>query len=722
MKRFLISITYLLVALAAVNAEPRTREQVMEAALRVLNGGTLPGMHRAPAAAEAKVLAHEGPLIVVGYDKGSYAIVTDDDLLPEVLGYSASSFSDDNLNDGFRWWWRTAKASAQELIDNGTPARRVVPNSRYKREVPQMISAAWGQQEPYNNMCPLVYDFSGDVIGRTYVGCVATACTQIMYYHRYPLQGTGTYVDVQTTDIFGNPRPIKVTLEDYTYDYSLMRDTYTKGNYDAQEADEVAKLSYTVGVTFAMIYGMDGSGTFLDSAAVSLKKHFGFKNASYVSRSYSDTNSWMDRIFNELSNGRPVAYGGADDIYTIGGGGHCFVFDGYDASGLVHVNWGWNGINDGYYDVGILNPANHYFKNQQDMIIGIAPPKPEDAVESVPLSKALTLSDFESMVNESVEHGLRNVDLTDCTLEDGILPTGAFAGSMLQSISLPANLRVISDGAFANCKQLASVTFPESSAVQEFLVEDNVIYTADGSEVIEVLPYYHNNTEVIGGYTSLLMLRDGVKAVHPHAFDGCFRVKGIAIPASVQSIGAGAFSNATNLKRIWVKNRMPADVAMGAFGRIDVGYTQLAIPAGTSEIYRRSGEWAQFFRLDNVVEKGTCIKARYAFREVGESNPVFTYQMFGDYVMGEPVLRCDADESSPAGEYQIVVEMGTLSGDDIYLENGVLKVFDTTGITGISAEGKASAAYNLSGQKANRRDVVIVRKGKKVTKLSHHVK
>lgn len=33
------------------------------------------------------------------------------------------------------------------------------------------------------------------------------------------------------------------------------------------------------------------------------------------------------------------------------GGDHAFVYDGYDENGLVHVNWGWAGLDDGYFDI-----------------------------------------------------------------------------------------------------------------------------------------------------------------------------------------------------------------------------------------------------------------------------------------------------------------------------------------------------------------------------------
>ena len=61
------------------------------------------------------------------------------------------------------------------------------------------------------------------------------------------------------------------------------------------------------------------------------------------------------------------------------GYGHAFVVDGYTAEGLVHVNWGWDGLDNGYYDISLLDPKTQgmQFANYQDMIIGIQTTEPE---------------------------------------------------------------------------------------------------------------------------------------------------------------------------------------------------------------------------------------------------------------------------------------------------------------------------------------------------------
>ena len=60
----------------------------------------------------------------------------------------------------------------------------------------------------------------------------------------------------------------------------------------------------------------------------------------------------MKMIYQELNQYGPIYYAGVSD----GGGGHAFVLDGYDETGFVHINWGWGGKSDGFFDIALLNP------------------------------------------------------------------------------------------------------------------------------------------------------------------------------------------------------------------------------------------------------------------------------------------------------------------------------------------------------------------------------
>lgn len=711
----------------AAEAKPRTQTQIMQLAGETLTA-KMGNARYAPGKPMLSVAYSTKALTVVQRSGCGYAIIANDDLLPAVLAYSSTDFANDTDNPGLKWWLGAVEKAADAIVAEGRPYLRVKPDvNTFPSEVPQMMSSVWGQLEPYNNFCPLEYDAEGKLVGRTVVGCVATAMAQIMRYHKYPVHPTGTYTDMQTLDAFGHPIPLTVCLDNYTFDYSLMRDSYTPGNYVQTEADQAAALSYACGVSFAMIYGTGSSGTYSDSAVVSLKSHFGFPNAQLLDRSsFSDDESWMQIIFDELSHNRPVMYSGSDDLWTVGGGGHAFVFDGYDDEGLVHVNWGWFGRNDGYYEVDLLNPRIHSFHNSQDMIIGCEPPsQSESQIESLQAVGKINADSLRLYTEKSRTMGLRILDLSKAELEGDSLPTKAFYGSQLRKIVLPSSLVSVGDGVFGDCRNLAEVVFGDNPE-RNFVVSDNVVYTADTTEVIEVLPYYYNTESMMADYTSVFKVPSTVRKIHKYALDGCFRIQGLVISENVDHLGSCVFSHATNLKRICVRTATPPAVDVNAFDGLDIGYTQLAIPAGTSDVYMRAAGWRDFFRLDNVLEQGSNIRATDVYRYEGEENPEWKYRVFGDFVHGDPVLRCDAVKNSPVGEYPIIVERGTVEEEDVVFTNGTLHVVDkglqlpTTGIHGITLTG-SDRAYTLDGRvaptvmPAHSHGIIIVN-GKKVIK------
>ena len=56
---------------------------------------------------------------------------------------------------------------------------------------------------------------------------------------------------------------------------------------------------------------------------------------------------WCDLINIELQAGRPIPY---HDLYE----GHAWVLDGVDADGKVHMNWGFNGRFNGWFEIDAL--------------------------------------------------------------------------------------------------------------------------------------------------------------------------------------------------------------------------------------------------------------------------------------------------------------------------------------------------------------------------------
>lgn len=83
----------------------------------------------------------------------------------------------------------------------------------------------------------------------------------------------------------------------------------------------------------------------------------------------------MEIVSSELEEQRPILYCGQDPI----DGGHAFILDGINENGLVHVNWGWSGSGNGWYDINVLKPTSYGgsglgegegFNDSQSMVFG----------------------------------------------------------------------------------------------------------------------------------------------------------------------------------------------------------------------------------------------------------------------------------------------------------------------------------------------------------------
>ena len=76
-----------------------------------------------------------------------------------------------------------------------------------------------------------------------------------------------------------------------------------------------------------------------------------------------------------------------------------------------------------------------------------------------------------------------------------------------------------------------------------------------------------------------------------------------------------------------------------------------------------------------VERQKVTIAARNASRIYGDANPTFAYDVTeGSIISGEPKLSCSATTASPVGNYDIVVEKGTVSNTSVTLVNGTLTV------------------------------------------------
>lgn len=320
-------------------------------------------------------------LSVYGYEAGGYVVVSRSGAGASVIGYSDRGFSAANIPDGLEWWLRQANRTLME--GEKMSVRRASPGA-----VAPLLSTAWAQESPFNQLCPTV---GGGFWGSTtpMTGCVATAMAQVMKYFEYPAAsvGTGEY----STD----GQSFKKAATKTTFRWDKMRDRYSM-SYSQEEATAVAELMRDCGYASRMVYTANGSGANIYEAAYGLCHNMQYDSLAMRvrTRDYYRDEDWTRMIYDELTAKRPILYMAVDPEQL----GHSFVFDGIDEQGMVHVNWGWSGTANGYFDITTvqgLTPSykepyygstiKYNFYDEQAMVIGFRPqstPEPNEKYES----------------------------------------------------------------------------------------------------------------------------------------------------------------------------------------------------------------------------------------------------------------------------------------------------------------------------------------------------
>ncbi len=169
-------------------------------------------------------------------------------------------------------------------------------------------------------------------------GCVATATSQLMRYHEHP--ASYDWANMPLEPDLGTPEPQRQTIGDLCFDVAEAIDT----DYDP-----------------------DGSSASLYDADIKLVSSFGYSNSIYgVTPSIG---SVLNAIINpNLDSGKAVILGfeGPD-------GGHAVVCDGYGYNSATlyhHLNMGWDGSDDAWYNLPIVD-AYYYYDIVDDCIYNV---------------------------------------------------------------------------------------------------------------------------------------------------------------------------------------------------------------------------------------------------------------------------------------------------------------------------------------------------------------
>ncbi|MBN2018249.1 MAG: C10 family peptidase [Candidatus Cloacimonetes bacterium] len=213
------------------------------------------------------------------------------------------------------------------------------------------IEQLYDQGYPWNVYCPLDPQNGG----RSVVGCVATAMSMIVDYHRYigsaSFDDSDDYVSNYTTPyIYIDNDHNSLDFPSFS-ELNLLLDqlrTFYQTNTPLDNQMK-AVISVACGFSVEMKYSSDGSGAYCSDVRNELLTRFGFDSATHY---YSSHPNFYTVMQQDMMNARPCEMG------ITGAGGHAINVDGYNTSEeTYHLNFGWAGSYNGWYSLPSGMPA-----------------------------------------------------------------------------------------------------------------------------------------------------------------------------------------------------------------------------------------------------------------------------------------------------------------------------------------------------------------------------
>ena len=344
-----------------------------------------PGSIKAPAMSDF-VLAYTEPsdkvpnancYYIFNIKGGGFIIVSGEDHATPVLGYSDKGHIDIlNLPDPLKCVLDDYKADIEYLLthDINTPKSFNQSFQEPSVVVEPMTKTNWGQYEPYYNLTPML---NGK---HSKVGCSAIALAQTFYFWQFPTScdSLPAYFSIRLNDTVP-------ALPPTVFNYDLILPSYAEwdmqthsailGVYTEEQVYEVAKLCRYCGQMLKMNYSPTASGSTVKR--IDIFKNYGYNSSvSTIWRHLYNDSEWVELIKAELNEGRLVVYGGK---VPVSGSPHGFIIDGYDSEDYLHVNWGWYGISDGWFQISAmiatyLDGTTRHYSSSNSFLQGLEPP------------------------------------------------------------------------------------------------------------------------------------------------------------------------------------------------------------------------------------------------------------------------------------------------------------------------------------------------------------
>ena len=277
-----------------------------------------------------------------------------------------------------------------------------------------LLTSHWTQEFPYNQLCPRDplngYSYS-------YAGCPAIAMGQIINYLRTTQDTRFDDGDDYCHDYAGRKYFIDDDWESLQFpSFPQLNEMLDSVDAFFQRGEELpdelaAAVVFACGTACTQVYTSEGSGTFYVDQAFEAYQRFGFKDCVL----FRDPDSLMyATLISNLKAGYPAHLAVENPAGTVG---HNVVVDGYrESDGKFHVNFGYGGALDNWYD--IPDPNFYYGMTKvEGIILNIIPSNGPTDVHETPAMQAIEVYPnpvcdvlyLKDLPRETVDYSIFNV-------------------------------------------------------------------------------------------------------------------------------------------------------------------------------------------------------------------------------------------------------------------------------------------------------------------------
>lgn len=215
------------------------------------------------------------------------------------------------------------------------------------------LNTRWSQDPPYNSFCP-VDPTTGN---RSLAGCPAVAMAQIFNYHS-SLNGTRFDDEDDYYHNYAGQYWIDDDHDDHDFpsfpELNVYLDALAAHYQDGASItnDDKAAVVFACGVAAHQVYSSQCSGTSGVNQAYQAYLRFAFNEVELLGESAS---LLYHRLSLNMIDALPAHLAVVTPQWDAG---HNLVADGYNTDGYYHMNFGWGGYADAWYDLPEELPYN----------------------------------------------------------------------------------------------------------------------------------------------------------------------------------------------------------------------------------------------------------------------------------------------------------------------------------------------------------------------------